>query len=360
MLGLREGQSQIVEYYPGGAPLVWRDVIGSEGTLMKTERLSSRHLVDPELAGYLDVLPSFDLRGETLADIRGRAPHGRPVDETPPENVIVTEMTASGRGDHPAVRVLVYRPNGASGPLPAFFHIHGGGYVMGAPESKDLRHRQFAADIGCVVVTVDYRLAPETPFPGPLEDCYTALRWLHEHAEGLGVDPGRIAIGGESAGGGLAAALALLARDRGEVPILFQILIYPMLDDRTGSVGEAAPHPYAGEFLWTRSNNRFGWEALLGETPGSDNVSGYAAPARATDLAGLPAAYIAVGALDLFIDENLEYGRRLIRAGVPTELHVYPGVFHGFDLMPAKDVKSRFERDLHHALRWALEPSKAE
>jgi acetyl esterase/lipase len=231
--------------------------------------------------------------------------------------------------------------------------MHGGGYVSGSADAEDIRTRTMAAELGCVIVSVDYRLAPETPYPGPLEDCYAALRWLHASALELGVNTGRLAIGGGSSGGGLAAVLALLARDRGEIPLAFQALLAPMLDDRT--VTADPPHPYTGEFIWTRDTNRFGWTALLGREPGSDGISPYAAAARAENLASLPPTFIAVGALDLFLEENMEYARRLIRAGVPTELHVYPGVFHGFQLVPHAQVTQAAARDQISAIRRALQ-----
>ncbi len=193
----------------------------------------------------------------------------------------------------------------------------------------------------CLVVTVDYRLAPETRFPGALEDNYAALRWLHEHAEELGVDRKRIAVMGESAGGGHAAALAIAARDRGEFPICQQILIYPMLDDRTGSSRQ--PAPWIGTFIWNRAANRFGWSSLLGVPAGSAKVPEGAVPARIGDLSGLPPAFIGVGSIDLFIDEDIDYARRLIDAGVATELRVVPGGYHGFDeLAPAAPASVRF------------------
>lgn len=210
-----------------------------------------------------------------------------------------------------------------------------------------------AAAADCVIVSVDYRLAPETPHPGPIEDCYAALKWLHDEAGSLGVDAARIAVAGESAGGGLAAALALLARDRGEVRLIHQHLIYPMIDDRTCT---AEPHPYAGEFVFTPNSNRFGWSALLGCAPGAEGVSPYAAAARAEDLTGLPSTYIAVGALDLFIEENLEYARRLIRAGAPTELHIYPGAYHGFDAVSEGALAKAARNHSLTALRRALHP----
>jgi acetyl esterase/lipase len=312
--------------------------------------MTSRHLVDPELAQILSQLPSFELNAATLPALRAM---GLPTDAPAAGEVRRVERELPGPSGAPAVRALFYTPPAASGPLPAVLHIHGGGYVMGVPEFNDARNRQLAGDVGCAVLSVDYRLAPETPFPGGIEDCYAALLWLHRHAAGMGVDAERIAISGESAGGGLAASLALLARDRGEVPVCFQQLIFPMIDDRTGSVGQA--HPYAGEFIWTAASNRYAWAALLNGAPGGDSVSAYAAASRAPNLAGLAPAFIAVGALDLFVDEDIDYARRLIHAGVPTELHVYPGAFHGYQLLaPHAQVTRRAEQDAAAAMRVAF------
>jgi triacylglycerol lipase len=186
-----------------------------------------------------------------------------------------------------------------------------------------------------------------------VEDCYAALKWLHANAGELGVDVGRIAIGGASAGGGLAACLGLLTRDRGEVPLAFQLLIYPMLDDRT--VTHDDPHPHTGEFIWTHDSNHLGWASLLGQAPGSDGVSPYAAAARAESVAGLPPTFISVGSLDLFLEEDIEYARRLIRAAVPTELHIYPGAFHGFNMVPDAEVTQAYTRDSMGALKRALQ-----
>ena len=212
-------------------------------------------------------------------------------------------------------------------------------------------HRPLAEELGCVIVSVDYRLAPETPHPGPVEDCYAGLAWTFAHAGELGIDPARVGVAGESAGGGLAASLALLARDRGEHRLAFQHLTYPMLDDRTCITDV---HPHTGAFIWTPHNNRFGWSALLGHDPGGQAVSPYAAAARAEDLSGLPPTFIATGALDLFLDEDIDYARRLIRAGVPTELHVYPGAFHGFDIHPTAAVAVAARADRVAALRRVL------
>ena len=208
-----------------------------------------------------------------------------------------------------------------------------------------------AADLDCVIVSVNYRLAPETIFPGAIEDCYAGLAWTVASADMLGIDAARIGVMGESAGGGLAAALTLLARDRGEHRLAFQHLTYPMIDDRTCVVD---PHPHTGQFIWTPHSNRFGWAALLGHEPGSGDVSPYAAAARADDLSGLPPTFISTGALDLFLEEDIDYACRLMRAGVPTELHVYPGAFHGFDIHPTATVATKARRDRIDALRRAL------
>ena len=190
--------------------------------------------------------------------------------------------------------------------------------------------RSLASLIGCLIVSVDYRLAPETPHPGPVNDCYAGLRWIQDHCGQLDVDPDAIGLMGESAGGGLAAALALLVRDTGGRAPAFQCLTYPMLDDRTGTTRESGAG--TGEHIWTVHNNRFAWRALLGCEPGSGDVPCHAAPARAHDLTGLPPAFIMTGALDLFLQEDIDYAGRLMASGVPCELHVYPGAFHGFDL----------------------------
>jgi triacylglycerol lipase len=244
---------------------------------------------------------------------------------------------------------------GSDAALPAVLHIHGGGYVVGSAEMTDLSNRRLAADVNCAVFSVDYRLAPETPHPGPVEDCYAALKWLHGNAAVLQVDRTRIAVKGESAGGGLAAALALLARDRAEVSLVHQHLIYPMIDDRTGADNSVDAHPFVGDYLWTAVHNRFGWASLLGVPPGTAGISPYAAAARAENLDGLPPSFISVGALDLFLEEDLEYARRLTRAGISVELHVYPGAFHGFDIAPqSARVAVAAARDSADALRRAL------
>ena len=268
------------------------------------------------------------------------------------EGVTSQDQLVPGLQGDSAVRVRIYQPADRPNILPGLLWIHGGGYVLGDIEQDDRLMKQLVKRIGCVALSVDYRLAPEHPFPAPVEDCYAGLKWLFAHAGELGVDPSRIAIGGPSGGGGLAAGLALLARDRGEMQVAFQLLIYPMIDDRN-----VTPASYAitDPRVWHRESNRLGWKAYLGRDGGGDDVSPYAAAVRATDLRNLPPAYIPVGALDLFIDENIEYAQRLIQAGVPTELHVYPGAFHGFDLLaPAAAVSKQFKAELDQALKRAL------
>ena len=320
--------------------------------------MTTRHLVDPELVAMLDTFPALTFTPESLALIR--TSFNEMSSQTPPDlpdfsAISVQEQFVPGPQGAPDVRVLVYLPPKRSTSLPALLWIHGGGYVIGSADGDDLGVKSMVSTIGCVAVSVDYRLAPETPHPGPVEDCYAALKWLHSHAQELGVDTTRIAIGGASAGGGLTAGLALLTRDRGEVPLAFQLLIYPMLDDRT--VTSAEPHPYTGEYIWTHDANRFGWTALLGQEPGSPDISPYASAARADHLEGLPSTFISVGTLDLFLEEDMEYARRLMRAGVPTELHVYPGAFHGFNMMASAKVSQAFVRDQIDALTRAFSKS---
>lgn len=237
----------------------------------------------------------------------------------------------------------LYRPTAAAAPTAALLWIHGGGYLLGSPEQDDALCRRYVQRLGIVVAAARYRLAPEHPYPIPLEDCYTVLTWL----AGLpGVDADRIAIGGASAGGGLTAALSFLARDRGEVSPVLQVLSYPMLDDRT--VGPDLDKP--GFRLWNTRSNRFGWTSYLG---GADPAM--AVPARRTDLAGLAPAWLGVGTLDLFCAEDLAYAARLNAAGVECEVHEVPGAFHGFDgLAPKAAVSQAYFDSTCASLRRAL------
>lgn len=293
-------------------------------------------------------LPPISI-GPRLSELARRA-RPRPLD--PPPGVTVEELVVPGPPDGPPVSLRVFRPAGATATVPALLWIHGGGLVLGSPEQDDRANMEFVRELGIVVASVKYRLAPRDPAPAAVEDAYAGLRGLVARAGELGIDPHRIAVGGASAGGGLAAALSLLAHDRGEVRPAFQLLVYPMLDDRTVTRTDLAGRTVR---LWTAKSNRFGWTSYLGVEPGSDGVSPYAAPARRDDLRGLPPAWIGVGTLDLFHDEDLEYARRLDAAGVPCELRVVPGAFHGFDgLFPRADVTLGFRLDQVGALRTAL------
>jgi triacylglycerol lipase len=288
------------------------------------------NLVAPELAPALDFFPDMDFSQGLDAF---RQPFDALAVPPPPHELEVVqkrERFLPGPAGAPEVRVLHYTPPAAKPGRPALLHIHGGGYVMGSPDVSDAASRATALALGIEVVSVDYRLAPETVWPGALEDCYAALVWMHDNAAELAIDPARIAIAGESAGGGHAAALALYARDKCGPAICFQSLDAPMLDDRTGTSSD--PHPHAGHFVWTPERNRFGWSALLGVPAGGPEVPAVAVPARAESVAGLPPTFITVGALDLFLEEDMEFIRRLTRAGVPAELHVIPGAYHGFGM----------------------------
>jgi acetyl esterase/lipase len=312
--------------------------------------------LDPELRGVMAKLPTdrpLDLTQIPAARVKMKKLVTEMLAAMPAvEGVTGQDQSVPGPQGGPAVRVRVYRPDDQPSKLPALYWIHGGGYVMGDIEQDDRLMKQMVKRIGCVAVSVDYRLAPEHPFPAPVEDCYAGLKWLFTHADELGVEPSRIAIGGPSGGGGLTAGLALLVRDRKEVPVAFQLLIYPMIDDRNVT---PASHAITDPRVWNRESNRLGWKAYLGRDGGGVDVSPYAAATRATDLTNLPPTYISVGTLDLFVDENVEYAQRLIQAGVPTELHVYPGAFHGFDLFaPSARVSKQFKADRDSALKRAL------
>ena len=290
------------------------------------------------------------LNASTLPQLRAamKASFGRPVLPSP----AVQEKMIPGPAGAPDVRVYVVGAEpGAS--KPAVLHIHGGGYVAGTAGMQKRDIQEISAAHDCVVVSVDYRLAPETPFPGSLEDNYAALRWLCTNAKELGVDTKRIAVKGESAGGGHAAALAIAARDRGEFHICLQVLIYPMLDDRTGSTLRVPP--YIGHFVWTQQENPFGWSSLLGVAAGSDKVPPGAVPARVSSVAGLPPAFIGVGSIDLFGPEDVEYASRLMLAGVSAELHLVPGAYHGFDIyVPTAPLSIEFAAAWNAALKRAF------
>jgi acetyl esterase/lipase len=261
--------------------------------------------------------------------------------------ISIEERTVPGPAGAPDISLLIARPTGVTGTLGCIYHVHGGGMILGDNRTGLPGMIDWAEQFGLVVVSVEYRLAPETPHPGPVDDCYAGLVWTAGHAGELGFDPGRMIIAGGSAGGGLAAALALMARDKGGPALLGQMLICPMLDDRNDTPSSIQ---MAGLGVWDRVSNETGWRALLGDACGGPDVSPYAAPARETDLSNLPPAFIDVGTAETFRDEDVAYASRIWQAGGQAELHVWPGGFHGFDGMVPTAAISQDAKDAR--LRW--------
>lgn len=304
---------------------------------------------DPELEQFLLALPP-DRRGSIRADgipaIRASRAALRLSDEAlrADGQVEFEERVVPGPAGAPDISVLILRrtgeqPQPADGRgAPGLVHLHGGGMILGDNRSGADNLLPWVIELGAVAVSVEYRLAPEHPHPAPVEDCYAGLVWTAEHAQELGIDPDRLTVVGTSAGGGLAAGVALMARDRGGPRLSHQLLFCPMLDDRAVT---ASSQELNGEGIWDRASNATGWAALLGDAAGGADVSPYAAPARAADLSGLPPAFIDVGTSETFRDEDLEYAARLCAAGVPVELHLWPGGFHGFTGAAPKAQLSR-------------------
>ncbi len=267
-------------------------------------------------------------------------------------DIPVVEKMIPGPAGAPQVKLFVINAKPGTS-RPGIVHTHGGGYILGTAATDVRRLQDMARELDAVIVSVEYRLAPETTFEGSIEDNYAGLRWMYQSATELGLDRSRIAVTGESAGGGHAALLAITARDRGEIPIAFQALVYPMLDDRTGGAVKLPGH--IATVGWSGSENQYGWKAFLGQDPGTDQVPARAVPARTPNLAGLPPAFIQVGGVDLFVSEDIDYARRLNEAGVPTELQVIPGAYHGFDQLSADSPQARqFNRAKVEALRRAF------
>jgi acetyl esterase/lipase len=309
---------------------------------------------DPELAPWAAMVPPA--RFADIAAVRdASARNPMPVPDVP---VTWHDEAIPGPENEPGapeVPIRVYTPQqeGRDGALPAMLYIHGGGFAIGSVAQYHGAMMLDAHEIGTVVVAVDYRLAPENPFPAGLEDCYATLAWIMRNVGALGIDPARVGVVGDSAGGGLAAALTLLARDRGEYSLCFQCLGIPELDDRleTPSMRSFTDTP-----IWNRPNAEASWDFYLGGPGhrGADDVSPYAAPARAEDLTGLPPAYVTTCEFDPLRDEGIAYAQRLMQAGVPTELHNYPGTFHGSILIAQAAVSRRMIADHIDALRRGL------
>ncbi len=308
--------------------------------------------IDPQLAPWLPVLPDIDVSDPESA----RATERSLLAQAPPfslEGLVVEDRAVPGSAGAPEVPVRVYRPASMTGLLPGIVQIHSGGFVTGGLDTDEGAAASIARSVGAVVVSVGYRLAPEHVYPAAVEDCYAALVWLAGSAAELGVDSDRIAVSGHSAGGGLAAAVALLARDRRGPTPAFQLLGFPQVDDRFET---ESMHAYVDTPVWHRRNAEASWAWYLGDTakPGDPDVPPYAAPARADDLSGLPPAYVAACQFDPLRDEGLEYGRRLAQANVPVELHLYPGTFHGSTFVADADISQRMTADTVAALRRAL------
>ncbi|MEV4709311.1 alpha/beta hydrolase [Actinoplanes sp. NPDC049316] len=295
--------------------------------------MSRRDLIDPEVRVPLDQLLEAMPGGfNAIADIVQRRAavtemlSAIEVPENP--NVVKEDRTVPGPQGEPDISVRIYKPVNVAAPLPGIFFIHGGGMILGSVEGEDPVATLICDQVGAVVVSVEYRLSPENPHPAPAEDCYAGLRWTAEHAEELGIDPQRLAIYGASAGGGLTIATALMARDRGGPALAFMMPIYPMVDDRNET---ASSYEITDIGIWDRAGNLEAWAWYLGGKPADQ----YAAPSRAEDLSGLPPAFIDVGTVDLFRDEDIAFAQRLMAAGVPTELHVHPGSYHAAETFAA-------------------------
>ncbi|MGH9029837.1 MAG: alpha/beta hydrolase [Acidimicrobiales bacterium] len=300
--------------------------------------MSVTELLDPELAEALAAFPGGFDPGVHLRDVnvlrllRSTPQLLEATGGTLPtdERVSVTERAISGPAGTGTIALRIYerrvRPDLVAGVV--FFH--GGAFVLGDVYTEELRCLRYAAEGQCVVVSVGYRLAPEDPFPAAVDDAYTALKWTAGHASELGIDPRRLAVAGSSAGGAIAAATALKARDADGPPLAFQLLVYPVLDDRMDTPSMRA---FDSTPLWTNRSNEDMWDHYLGDGRRTADVSPYAAPARTPDVSGLPPTYVLTAELDPLRDEGIDYAQRLMAAGVPTELHNYTGACHGFDIV---------------------------
>ncbi len=303
---------------------------------------TSVYTFDPELADFAAVAVNPPPESAEAARELSRSYLDAMNADVDTAGLDIDDRRIPGPEGAPEVTVRVYRPAAAqapvSVPVPAILYIHGGGFFVGSIDTEHMGSTALARQLGVVVVSVDYRLAPEHPFPAGIEDCYAALVWLHDHADELGVDTARIAVNGGSAGGGLAAGLALLARDRGGPRLCFQYLGIPELDDRLDT---PSMHRFHDTPMWARPAAEKSWEWYLGDAHGRDDVSPYAAPARATDVAGLPPTYISTMEYDPLRDEGILYALKLLEAGVSVELHSFPGTFHGSAIVTGAAVSRR-------------------
>ncbi|MGC1377623.1 MAG: alpha/beta hydrolase [Anaerolineales bacterium] len=303
--------------------------------------------IHPELQQAAKKSPKFNFNKKNLWLINLLMPL-MPSPKTP-EDILVENISIPRQADQTKIRLRIYKPKSIAAPTPVLIWMHGGGYVVGRPEQDDGGCTQYVHELGITVVSVDYRCAPKYPFPAGLEDSYAVLEWVASHSQQLGVDAKRIAIGGASAGGGLAAALVQLAHDRQKTKPIFQLLVYPMLDDRTVLRADIDD---SNNVTWSQKSNRFGWESYLGKECGAEDVPAYSVPARRKDLSGLPPAWISVGSLDIFHDEDVAYAQRLKECGIACEIDVIPGAFHGFDVFdPLVPIIQDFRRAQISALK---------
>ncbi len=312
-----------------------------------------RSSIHPELQSIAKMMPAFRFNKSNLPLMRlvFTLPYLSP--KTHPD-VRIEEYTVQSGNMKSSLRLRVYKPKNTTTTVPVLLWFHGGGFVVGNLNQSDEFLLQLVRETEITAVSVDYRRAPENPFPAALDDAYCALKWVHDQADDLGIDPNRIAIGGESAGGGLAAALAQFAYDRREVKPIFQLLIYPMLDDRTSANPGEAGKDY---LVWTSKSNYFGWESYLHQPPGSASVPPASVPARRVDLTGLPSTWIGVGTIDLFYDEDISYAKKLQACGVDCELMTVPGAFHGFDgASPDLPVARAFRKAMMETMKKHLFP----
>ncbi|KGR75172.1 alpha/beta hydrolase [Ureibacillus sinduriensis] len=308
-----------------------------------------KNRVNPEIVEMLDLFPPLDLDNYEAA--RAAAAQAPLAPQDP--NIAINDKIIEGP-DGNDLRLRIYEPVSKSEELAGLLWIHGGGYVLGSPEENDALCQQFVNEAGCVVVSVDYRLVPEHPYPAPLEDCYAALKWFADNAKDFGVDANRIGVAGLSAGGGLTAGLSLLARDRKGPEICFQMPLYPMIDDRNNT---PSSFEIRGNYIWNHDLNEKGWSFYLNGENGKDDVPIYAAPARATveELQNLPFTYTCVGQLDAFRDETLTYVTKLAQAGVDVEFHLYPGGYHAYEIVnPEAEISKRTNQEYVNAVKYAL------
>lgn len=309
---------------------------------------------DKDFIPYLPELPTVQ-DFSTVEKIQAmRAMRGEALQPIPPrDDVAMDDRAIAGLGEAPDISIRIYRPTKSSDtPRPGFLEIHGGGFILGNIEMMDGWCQMIAAEVDVIVVSVEYRLAPEDPFPAGIEDCYAVLHWIHDNADELGIDPDRVAIGGQSAGGGIAAGLALMARDKGGPPICYQLLEIPELDDQLDTPSMLA---FQDTPFWNRPNAVFSWKHYLGpDHRGEPSI--YAAPARAKDLSDLPPSYVSTMEFDPLRDEGLRYAMGMLAAGVSVELHNYAGTFHGSAFLPEAEPTKRNTEEIVRILQRRLHP----